>query len=159
VLATRQLYRVFGLQTDEVFRVVNFSLYWPVSSTIRRFSSIDRRRLDACLLLSTAVCSEVSTSSMWTLILCAHKGHQPYLYIFRPDGLRMTVTNQRLSPSSMASLLRPFGPEPKGCLVSDHFSVENIEFSHNAYHSSSRKSERSYYISEEGEKRRPQLIG
>src|SRR5437016_6123277 len=63
-----------------------------VSSTIRRFSSSDRRRLFVCLIVSSVVCSEVSIYPFVDTYRCAHNGQHPYLLSIRPDGHEMTLT-------------------------------------------------------------------
>src|SRR5439155_24733310 len=63
-----------------------------VSSTIRRFSSSDRRRLFVCLIVSSVVCSDVSIYPFVDTYRRAHNGHHPYLLSIRPDGHEMTLT-------------------------------------------------------------------
>src|SRR5438132_12369669 len=63
-----------------------------VSSTTRRFSSSDRRRLFVCLIVSSVVCSDVSIYPFVDTYRRAHNGHHPYLLSIRPDGHEMTLT-------------------------------------------------------------------
>src|SRR6266850_2829115 len=64
-----------------------------VSSTMRRFSSTDLRRLFSCLALSIAGCSDVSTYPSWTLIDVPTTGSILNLLSLRPDGLDQSLTD------------------------------------------------------------------
>jgi hypothetical protein len=71
-----------------------------ISSTIRRFSSTDLRRLFTGVTVSIVLCSEVSIYPSWTLIdVPIHIRQHPYLLTLSPDGSDQALTTSPLSRS------------------------------------------------------------
>jgi len=64
-----------------------------VSSTMRRFSSTDLRRLFSCLALSIAGCSDVSTYPRGHLLMCLQRAASFNLLSLRPDSLDQSLTD------------------------------------------------------------------